>query len=159
MLRSYVASDDPERDGEVDPEVAERRERVNRNGMDRVLEYERLKNRHPREMPHLHPGYDVESDNAIGEIERYIEVKSLSGDWEGPHAGMTDTQFKKNEELGGRYWLYVVERAGQPNFKIWRIHNPAQRATNFMFDDGWKAVAEGDDEGAPEPAADAEGTG
>jgi hypothetical protein len=58
-------------------------------------------------MPPLHPGYDVESDNASGQIERYIEVKSLSGDWEGPHAGMTDTQFKKNEELGDGYWLYV----------------------------------------------------
>ncbi len=145
MLRSYVAIDAPEEDRESDPALAERREQVNRHGMNRVLAYERLMKRHPREMPHLHPGYDVESDDLSGQIERYIEVKSLSGYWEGPHAGMTDTQFKKNEELGNRYWLYVVERADQPDFKIWRIHNPAQRVTNFMFDDGWKGIAEQDD--------------
>ena len=158
VLRSYVAPQNPDVDGEADPAVAERRELVNRHGMVRVLDYERLKNRHPREMPHSHPGYDVESDNAASQIERFIEVKSLSGDWEGPYAGMSDTQFKKNEELGSRYWLYVVERADQPDFKIWRIHNPAQRVTNFMFDDGWKGIAEADDEDVTEPAAAEETT-
>ena len=72
-------------------------------------------------------------------------MKSLSGDWEGPHAGMTDTQFEKNQEIGNRYWLYVVERAEQPDYRIWRIQNPAQQATNFMYDDGWKNMAEEDE--------------
>src|SRR5262249_23153405 len=152
-LRSYVAHDDLEADREVDPVLAERREHVNRQGMSRVLQHERDEGRNPREMPPLHPGYDVESDNASGQVERYIEVKSLSGDWEGPHAGMTDTQFKKNEELGDRYWLYVVERADQPDFKIWRIHNPAQRVTSFMYDDGWKNIAEQDYENTDEAPA------
>jgi hypothetical protein len=88
VLRSYVAHDDPEADREVDPVLAQRREQVNRSGMNRVLEYERQQGRNPREMPPLHPGYDVESDSATGQIERYIEVKSLSGDWEEP-AGAT----------------------------------------------------------------------
>jgi len=75
VLRSYVSREDPEADREVDPLLVERRERVNCHGMNRVLEYERQHQRHPREMPPLNPGYDVESDNATGQIERYIEVK------------------------------------------------------------------------------------
>jgi hypothetical protein len=55
---------------------------------------------------------------------------------------MTDMQFKNNLAIGNRYWLYVVERADQPDFTIWRIQNPAERVTQFMFDDGWKNVAE-----------------
>ena len=57
---------------------------------------------------------------------------------------MTDMQFKNNLAIGNRYWLYVVERADQPDFTIWRIQNPAQRVTSFMFDDGWKNIAEED---------------
>jgi hypothetical protein len=146
VLRSYVSCDNPETEREVDPVAAERRERVNRHGMNRVLEYERQHGRHHREMPHLHPGYDVESDNDYGQLERYIEVKSLSGDWEGPHAGMTDMQFKNNEAIGNRYWLYVVERADQHAFTIWRIQNAAERVISFMFDDGWKNVSKNHEE-------------
>jgi len=142
VLRSYVSHTDPDDDRETDPAQADRREKVNRSGMEKVLAFELSQERHPREMPPFHPGYDVESDNDQGHVERYIEVKSLSGDWEGPHAGMTDTQFEKNQEIGNRYWLYVVERAEQPDFRIWRIQNPAQQATNFMYDDGWKNMAE-----------------
>jgi Domain of unknown function (DUF3883) len=145
VLRSYVSHTDPDDDRGTDPAQAERREKVNRSGMEKVLAFEMSQQRHPREMPPLHPGYDVESDNDQGHVERYIEVKSLSGDWEGPHAGMTDTQFEKNQEIGKRYWLYVVERAEQPDFRIWRIQNPAQQITNFMYDDGWKNMAEEDE--------------
>jgi hypothetical protein len=142
VLRSYVSHTDPDDDRETDPAQAERREKVNRSGMEKVLAFEVSQERHPREMPPFHPGYDVESDNDQGHVERYIEVKSLSSDWEGPHAGMTDTQFEKNQEIGNRYWLYVVERAEQADFRIWRIQNPAQQATDFMYDDGWKNMAE-----------------
>lgn len=145
VLRSYVSHTDPNEDRESDPVQAERREKVNRSGMDKVLAYEVSQQRHPREMPPLHPGYDVESDNDQGHVERYIEVKSLSGDWEGLHAGMTDTQFEKNQEIGNRFWLYVVERADQPDYRIWRIQNPAGQVTNFMYDDGWKGMAEEDE--------------
>ncbi len=148
VLRSYVSHEDPEADREVDPELAELRECVDRHGINRVLEYERQHGRHAREMPPCNPGYDVESVDEAGQVVRYIEVKSLSGDWEGPHAGMSGAQFKRNEALGDRYWLYVVERADQENYKIWPIQNPAQRVTSFMFDDGWKLVAEEDSEEA-----------
>jgi hypothetical protein len=144
VLRSYVSHSDPDEQLESDPAQAERREKINCSGMDKVLAYEHLQQRRPRVMPPLHPGYDVESDNNKGEVERYIEVKSLSGCWEGPNAGMTDTQFDRNKEIGSRFWLYVVERADQPDYRIWRIQNPAKQVTNFMYDDGWKGMAEAD---------------
>jgi len=155
VLRSYVSHTDPDEDRETDPVQAERRAKVNRSGVEKVLAYEVSQQRHPREMPPLHPGYDVESDNDQGHVERYIEVKSLSGDWEGPHAGMTDTQFEKNQEIGNRFWLYVVERADQPDYRIWRIQNPAEQVTNFMYDDGWKGMAEEDEEPAEVPTEQA----
>lgn len=155
VLRSYVSNTNPDEDRETDPVQAERREKVNRSGMDKVLAYEVSRQRHPREMPPLHPGYDVESDNDQGHVERYVEVKSLSGDWEGPHAGMTDTQFEKNQEIGNRYWLYVVERAEQPDYRIWRIQNPAEQVTKFMYDDGWKGMAEEDETTAEVPTEQA----
>jgi hypothetical protein len=145
VLRSYVSHTNPNDDREADPVQAERREKVNRSGMEKVLAFEVSQGRHPREMPPLHPGYDVESDNDQGHVERHIEVKSLSGDWEGPHAGMSDTQFQKNQEIGNGYWLYVVERADQPDYRIWRIQDPAQQVTNFMYDGGWKNIAEDDE--------------
>lgn len=148
VLRSYVSHTDPDRNRETDPVQSERRERVNRSGMEKVLAYEVSQQRQPREMPPFHPGYDVESNNDQGYVDRYIEVKSLSGDWEGTHAGMTDTQLEKNQEIGDRFWLYVVERADQPDYRIWRIQNPAGQVTNFMFDGGWKGIAEEDEEPA-----------
>jgi DNA helicase-2/ATP-dependent DNA helicase PcrA len=45
-------------------------------------------------------------------------------------------------KLGDKFWLYVVERAEQENFAIYRIPNPPARANNFMFDDGWSAIAD-----------------
>jgi hypothetical protein len=58
---------------------------------------------------------------------------------------MTDTQFEKNREIGDYFWLYVVERAERPDYRIWRIQNPANRVTYFMYDDGWKELAEGEE--------------
>jgi hypothetical protein len=142
VLRSYVSSHDPDADREVNPEVAAKRQAVSRAGLGRVIEHEIAEGRQPREMPPMHPGYDVESDGAAGHVERYIEVKSIDNDWEGPYAGLTATQFKKAQELGARYWLYVVEQADRSDFRIHRIQDPARRATQFMFDDGWKALAE-----------------
>jgi hypothetical protein len=154
VLRSYVSPDDPDDEREVDPEVAARRQTVSRAGLKRVLQYEHSKGRVPKAMPHNHPGYDVEASNVSGEIERYIEVKSIDTDWEGPYAGLTATQFRTAQQLGTRYWLYVVERANGPDRQIYRIQDPARRVTQFMFDDGWKALAETDGPPAHELAVE-----
>jgi hypothetical protein len=109
--------------------------------------HEIAENREPNEKPPMYPGYDVESANQVGVIERFIEVKSLSGDWRDADAGMTKTQFEKAVELGDRYWLYIVERAQQDDFQIHCIQDPAGKANRFMFDPGWKLVATGPTDG------------
>jgi hypothetical protein len=153
-LRTYVSSDSGERE---EREHSAQRDAVDRAGMDRVLDYEKRQGRHPNEMPPKHPGYDIESENDANDVVRYIEVKSLSGDWEYSNAGLSDVQFKKATELGDRYWLYVVERADQPTYRIHRIQNPAARADQFLFDDGWQALAEVDADHADETVDELEG--
>lgn len=36
----------------------------------------------------------------------------------------------------------MVERAQQENYKIYPIQNPAQRVDQFIYDDGWKNLAD-----------------
>jgi hypothetical protein len=93
-------------------------------------------------MPKNHPGYDIESRDTSGEIERYIEVKSRSGLWGDDGVGLTSTQFSKARELGEQYWLYVVENAAQPDAQIYRIQNPAGKVEQFLYDAGWQDTAE-----------------
>ena len=70
-------------------------------------------------MPHSNPGYDVTSkDVTIGDIVRYIEVKSISTTWQDAVVQLTGTQFAKAQELRDRYWLYVVENAGSPHAQV-----------------------------------------
>jgi len=139
-LRSYVTS-------KVPPEIDKRfvgRSNIEQAGLERVKECERRQGRNPKEMPPNHPGYDVESfDSALENGVRYIEVKALSGEWTSFGVGLTDTQFKAAEEKGERYWLYVVERANQEDYRIILIQDPARKVNQFLYDDGWKEVADG----------------
>ena len=93
-------------------------------------------------MPHTHPGYDVESRNPSGTIERFIEVKSCPGDWDRKGVALTKTQFEKAMEMGDKFWLYVVEHAETGNFNIIRIQNPGRLVNQFFYDDGWRVVGE-----------------
>ena len=92
-------------------------------------------------MPPQHRGYDIESQNGPGKIERFIEVKSISGYWGTEGVGLTSPEFFKAVELGELYWLYVVERADQPDARIFCIQNPALKVDQFFYDDGWQAAA------------------
>ncbi|HEB74924.1 MAG TPA: DUF3883 domain-containing protein [Nitrospirae bacterium] len=141
-LRSYVL---PDSDGkeQISSEEVEHRSAVDEAGIKRVVEYERKQGRTPKVMPHTHPGYDIESYDGE-DARRYIEVKSLSGDWGDFNAGLTDTQFNEAMRLRDKYWLYIVERAGQPDYRIHRIQDPAYKVNQFLFDAGWQAVTEED---------------
>lgn len=145
-LRTYVApqNEDPSAGDphQADPQAAAHREAVDRAGVDRVLAWEREAGRFPIGMPHSNPGYDVLSCDADGVEVRHIEVKSLSGGWDFGNAVLSHTQFKHASDYGDLFWLYVVERATEPDFQIHRIQNPAGRANEFIFDDGWQALAE-----------------
>jgi Domain of unknown function (DUF3883) len=142
-LRSYVitgddsGSGDEEEDDEPEPE-----NEADPKGVERVVLYEISQGRRPKVMPHTNPGYDIESSSAEDKIERYIEVKSLTGEWVEFGAGMTRPQFKKAQELREQFWLYVVECATDDDAcAIYCIQDPARKVDQFMYDDEWKKTA------------------
>jgi hypothetical protein len=141
-LRTYVAP--PGATTTPDPYAAARRGEVEQAGVDRVVAFERDAGRDPRVMPVNHPGYDVESRDTAGNVERYIEVKAFSSTWGSIGAGLSREEFTKAGAVGDRYWLYVVERAQAHDFRILRIQNPARQVEQFFYDDGWRDLAEPD---------------
>jgi hypothetical protein len=148
VLRSYLpalgTSDTAPPDSDDDEET-QGRTPVDEAGVRRVLEYETKCGRTPKEMPQNNPGYDIESRDSSGKVLRYIEVKSFSGQWNHTYAVLSRPQFEKATSLVDSFWLYVVERAEAEDFQIHRIQNPALKANHFMFDDGWRSVAEAND--------------
>jgi hypothetical protein len=88
------------------------------------------------------PGYDITSKSMDGTDERFIEVKSISGEWGGIGVRLTPTQFAYAEQLGEKYWLYVVENAKTNQPTIHAIQDPAAHVSAFCFDCGWREIAE-----------------
>jgi hypothetical protein len=152
VLRSYVPAPDasgmpPEG---VDGDGEESHTPVDEAGIRKVLAHETTCGRIPKEMPHNNPGYDIESRDDSGKVVRYIEVKSMSGQWTDGYAVLSCRQFKKAYTDDVPFWLYVVDRAETEKSHIYRIQNPARRANHFMFDDGWRIVAEEESEIQPQ---------
>jgi hypothetical protein len=125
--------------------LAQKRRTIEEIGIAHVMRFEKEQKREPKDMNRdkpNHPGYDIESADENGEI-RFIEVKSLSGYWTGLNPGqMTPREFESAMEYGGSYWLYIVERAKDKDYKIFCIQNPANQVDIFAFDEGWKCIAE-----------------
>jgi hypothetical protein len=147
-LRSYVvtgkdesdASDDGERPGQDLADTSP----VDQAGVRRVVDHERAKGRHPEVMPHENPGYDIIARDGTGRILRHIEVKSISGIWDDMGVGLSRTQFDFALQHRDTFWLYVVEFAlDDERARVLRIADPAGRAEEFRFDDGWSSVSEG----------------
>lgn len=129
--------------GDAAPSDGVNRETEEAGGVRRVKWSEEAEGRVVLVMPPNNAGYDIESRNvADGEIERYIELKSLSEKWGADGVGLTATEFGRARELGERYWLYVVERAKSEAPEIYRIQDPARKANGFFFDRGWSQESE-----------------
>jgi len=162
-LRSYVViggeSTGTDDKGDDDVGEAEHRTTIELAGIERVRAAEIDAGRTPEVMPPFNPGFDVRSVSAIGD-EILIEVKSTSETWGAQGVGLSRRQFRTALEAGEQFWLYVVERADQPDFRIIRIQNPANRVNQFMFDDGWRGADDQRDwivrGAAPDAAADVE---
>ena len=138
-LRTYVFSG---RDPDAPPSAQPRGiEAIDKAGIARVLAAEEQEGRDADEQPHNNPGYDIYALDADG-AERYIEVKSLSGNWQTKGVMVSATQFNFAREKGPEFWLYVVERADKDDFQITRIQNPARQVGEFLFDDGWRTLGE-----------------
>ena len=142
-LRTYVVPEGAESTANEGQDSGDRE--VDEAGIQHVCEFEILQERHPTVMRHENEGFDIESTDADGFIQRYIEVKSCSGNWKIRARALSKPQFEYARTQGDRYWLYVVERAASLDFTIYRIKDPARRVTEFLYDDGWSALAEMDD--------------
>lgn len=117
------------------------RTQVEEAGIKRVMDYEVAHGREPEEMPHLNPGFDIRSVDSRGEV-RYIEVKALSGRWEGPNpAQLTRNEFETAREKEDEYWLYVVEFAASAEARVYPIQNPVGWIQRYLFDNGWMKLA------------------
>lgn len=96
-----------------------------RAGVNRAMQFEDDEGRHPREMLPLHKGNDIESDDADGNLERVIEVKSIPAEWLGAGAALAKPQVEKARQLRHQYWLYVVENAmNDDRYRIHRTQDP-----------------------------------
>lgn len=140
---TYVRHDGPEPGADSD-ETGAQQSAVEKAGVRTVMAHERDQQREPEEMPPNHPGYDIESRDGTGVIERYIEVKACSGAWGSLGVGLTKTEFERAREFGDRYWLYVIENAVTDSPRIHRIQDPAQQVNQFFYDHGWAHLSEED---------------
>ena len=140
-LRSYVIYDESDVESEMSDDAKQRRKEIDERGIARALEFERQAQRDPTRMPQTNKGYDIESRDRNGTVIRYIEVKAMSGSWDGYGVGLSAAQFEKAQMERKRFWLYVIENAGSDGETLHRIQDPTTRIVEFRFDDGWKDVA------------------
>jgi len=149
-LRTYVRHGDPNHSTQRESNIESIAE-IDLAGIDVVLKYERSAGRQPQTMPHHNPGFDILSKDNEGNVLRYIEVKSTGAAWDDRGVGLTDRQFQEASEKGGQFWLYVVERADSDSPVLYRIQDPANTVTQFLYDDGWRELAESDESSVTSP--------
>ena len=92
------------------------------------------------------PGFDLYQGDERSGATRWCEVKAMTGTLADRPVGLSRTQFDCAREHGEAYWLYVVESAGTDDASLARIQDPAGKAKTFIFDHGWREVAEADDD-------------
>lgn len=119
-----------------------RRRLIEEAGVRLAVAFEEDHFRYPRVMPPGNPGYDIESADGSGEIERYIEVKATSEDWREAGVKLTAREYDTARELRENYWLYVVERADHDDARLYRIQDPASLVNRYVYNGGWRALAE-----------------
>lgn len=141
-LRSYVLPPtNLDETRSLSDEQRARRHAADEAGIRAVLQTEQQAGRMPKKMDHFFEGYDIESYDSASSLIRVIEVKSLTGPWDGFGVGLSAPQFRCAWERAEMFWLYVVENAGQQSQRVHQICNPANRVDEFRFDNGWEGVA------------------
>lgn len=89
------------------------------------------------------PGFDLFEAGSNDEILRYIEIKAMRGTLQNRPVTLTRQQVETALQKREKYWLYIVESAGDvTNAKVLRINNPLGKAKSFAFDLGWLNAAE-----------------
>ena len=113
-----------------------------------VVRYEKHRGRRAKEMDDQHPGFDVLStDDATGH-QRRIEVKGVSGRFEGDASVvLTARQVHdavQHDEEGVDYWLYVVDSTETASPRVFPIpwpRHPSHLRYGF-YANAWVADAE-----------------
>jgi hypothetical protein len=143
-MRSYVVPEQgsKERKEMLPLDQTERNAAIDEAAMIAVIGYEESRRCKVERMPHLNPGHDIISRSSDTSEKRIIEVKGLEGEWTERGVKLTRTQIMNAEEYGDEFWLYVVERALDPQGgKIHAIQNPFFKASEFWFDYIWREIA------------------
>ena len=91
--------------------------------------------------PTNNKGFDILEKDKEGNIIRYIEVKTLTGQWGTGGVGITISQLKFALEHGDKWWLIVVKGINTENVEVFQFKNPVLEATSFMFDNSWKQLS------------------
>jgi len=93
--------------------------------------------------PEGNPGFDLYETDDSGKAIRWIEVKAMTGGLQDRPVGLSHTQFDFARQKATAFWLYVVERATDPeNARVLKIQDPAGHARTFTFDHGWSEIAQ-----------------
>jgi hypothetical protein len=102
-----------------------------------VVQYENDHQRPAAEAATNQEGYDVTSEDAARRVKRLIEVKGVRGIWQGDATvALTGPQFdaaRADPPPGLEYWLYVVDRVGIPEAKVYPLRWAASRVDRFYF--------------------------
>jgi hypothetical protein len=84
----------------------------------------------------------IESYLSDGRLDRFIEVKGLSGSWTDLGVAVSREQYRKAYKEGKEFWLYVVEFALEPSrASVHAIQDPAELVDEYWFDGGWRALS------------------
>ena len=91
--------------------------------------------------PTNNKGFDIYEKDQTGQTIRYIEVKTLTGQWGEGGVGITEHQLEFAQKQKDKWWLFVVEGINTENLKVYQFKNPVVEANRFMFDSSWKQLA------------------
>lgn len=136
------------KDKEVDEEEKSQREsakEIGDKGENYILAYKETlllsKNNDFQQAPTNNKGFDIYEKDTNGQIVRYIEVKTLTGQWAQGGVGITKEQLEFAQKEKDKWWLFVVENINTDNTKVYQFKNPILEANRFMFDNSWKQLA------------------
>ena len=137
---SYIAASHKD-DSEPDPDGLTQEERyaLEASAIQRIRNEESALNG----TPFNNPGFDLEERGPDGRTIKWVEVKAMKGTLDDRPVGISKTQFEWARKHREKFWLYVVENAGEPEkSRVVRIQDPVGKAQTFTFDRGWISVAD-----------------
>ena len=79
-------------------------------------------------------GFDILEKNSTGEIVRYIEVKTLTGEWRKGGVAVTSSQLKFALDHDN-WWLFVIENINTQNTTVHIFENPVQQGKQLTDTD------------------------